>query len=558
MTSHFSLGSLRRYPQRRAAERALRSLYDWAVRHREGLWIVAVLTATALAHAVNMFEFPYYENDEGTYVAQGWAVLTGRLAPYTYWYDHAPVGWFQITAWDLLTGGFHTFGNSVESGRMLMLLFHIGSTFFLYRIARTLSGSAVAAALACLLFGLSAYGMYFHRRVLLDNITTFWMLLSVLLLLGRPLKLRGVWLSGLALGIAILSKEVTVFVVPVMAALVWMRTSGSSRWFAIIGWIALVGSLFSLWVLMATLQGELFPTGTLLGGTADHVSLLETLKFQASRGKDGGLLDLSSGFWHRAAAWFRDEPFLVLVGTVCALLSVLRIRQRPLAGMMGLLTLSLWGFLARGGEVIAFYLVPLLPLLALNVVLEGTTLARAASAWLRRRDGLGTALGYAVPALMAGVCALGPVGGYVLGGGTVIGTGTNPLVVWQSQPGVGQREAIAWVEANTPPDSRIIIDMYMWLDLHDTHDLAHYYWKVDQDPAIRNGVLGNDWHNVDYVVMTDQMSYDAEVATNSLVKEALANSTGVALFNTGWRVEVRKVDHAADRTAQSAGIAAGL
>jgi len=98
----------------------------------------------------------------------------------------------------------------------------------------------------------------------------------------------------------------------------------------------------------------------------------------------------------------------------------------------------------------------------------------------------------------------------------------------------------------------------MWLDLHDTHDLAHYYWKVDQDPAIRNGVLGNDWHNVDYVVMTDQMSYDAEVATNSLVKEALANSTGVALFNTGWRVEVRKVDHAADRTAQSAGIAAGL
>ena len=30
-------------------------------------------------------------------------------------------------------------------------------------------------------------------------------------------------------------------------------------------------------------------------------------------------------------------------------------------------SLSLWAFLGRGGEVIGFYLVPLIPLLALNV-----------------------------------------------------------------------------------------------------------------------------------------------------------------------------------------------
>ena len=131
----------------------------------------------------------------------------------------------------------------------------------LYCVARRISGSVTVAVLASLLFALSPYGIYFHRRVLLDNITTFWMLLSILLLVSRSLSLRRVWLSAVALGISILSKEVTIFLVPVLAYLVFYRADRSHRWFATIGWVALVSSIVSLYVLMAILKGELFPTG---------------------------------------------------------------------------------------------------------------------------------------------------------------------------------------------------------------------------------------------------------------------------------------------------------
>jgi len=51
------------------------------------------------AHAINLFHFPYYEADEGTYMSQAWALVTkGSLAPYTYTYDHAPGGGILIAA----------------------------------------------------------------------------------------------------------------------------------------------------------------------------------------------------------------------------------------------------------------------------------------------------------------------------------------------------------------------------------------------------------------------------------------------------------------------------
>src|SRR6266487_5597724 len=347
-TEAIALAPSRRFSLKLAAK----ALYLWLVRHREWLLIAAILLAAALLHGINMFHFPYYEDDEGTYMSQAWAIVKeGQLAPYTYWYDYAPAGWIQIALWTILTGGFHTFGSVIESGRVLMLLMQLGSTFMVYRIGKSLSNSVLVATLAALLFALSPYGIYFHRRVLLDNITTFWMLLSILLLVSKRLSLNRVWLSATALGISILSKELTVFLVPALAFLVAVRTDRSHRWFATIGWITLVSAIVSFYVLMATLKGELFPTGTLLGGIAPHVSLLGTLHEQAARGKDGGLLDLHSGFWYLARVWAQDDPLLVVVGSFCAIVSVLAMKKQRLVGMMGAATLSLWAFLGRGGEI---------------------------------------------------------------------------------------------------------------------------------------------------------------------------------------------------------------
>jgi hypothetical protein len=98
---------------------------------KEIIIVLLLLLISGLSHSINMFGFPYYENDEGNYMAQAWSILHhGELAPYTYWYDHAPFGWILIAFWVKLTGGFFTFGPSVNSGRVLMLLLHLATTFF--------------------------------------------------------------------------------------------------------------------------------------------------------------------------------------------------------------------------------------------------------------------------------------------------------------------------------------------------------------------------------------------------------------------------------------------
>lgn len=506
----------------------------------EVLLILAVLLVAALAHGFNMFHFPYYEDDEGTYMSQAWAVVhEGQLAYYTYWYDHAPLGWIQIAAWTMITGGVHAFGPAIDSGRVLMLLMQLGSTFMLYCIARRISCSVTMAVLASLLFALSPYGIYFHRRVLLDNITTFWMLLSILLLVSQRLSLRRVWLSALALGISILSKEPTIFLVPVLAYLVFYRADRSHRWFATIGWIALVSSIVSLYVLMAILKGELFPTGTLLGGTAPHVSLLGTLQFQASRGKDGGLLDLHSGFWQLVKVWARDDPILVVGGGLCAIFSVFIVKTQRLMGIMGLATLSLYAFLGRGGEIIGFYLVPLLPLLALNV---GLALGFAVKGLRSSLVGLpGITMARMVELVMVGLCVLSLFAAYT---SPDLGFDRNAFILWNGSQADAQNQATQWIEQNLPRSSRMIIDESMWTDLYDHgYTSAHYYWKVQEDPAIRDKVFHDNWRTVDYVVTTTQMLTDAQRQNMTLVEEAIAHSTPVARFDTGgWPVEIREVD----------------
>src|SRR5215211_273538 len=164
-----------------------RALARWLATHAELLWLIALLLVVTLVHGRNMLNFPYFHDDEGSYVGQAWAVLTrGELAHYTYFYDHSPFGWFQIAGWMALTDTLGRSGSAIETGRVFMLVVQVASTLVLYRTARSLSGSVAAASVAALLFALSAYGVYWHRRVMLDNIMTFWMLVSLMLLtVGR-------------------------------------------------------------------------------------------------------------------------------------------------------------------------------------------------------------------------------------------------------------------------------------------------------------------------------------------------------------------------------------
>src|SRR5262249_27642231 len=119
--------------------------------------LVASLLMGAVTHAYNLFNYPLYITDEGIYIQQAWSVLReARLSPYTYFYDHAPAGWLAIAGWvALLPPQFQTFGNAIDTGRALMVIIHVVSTFLLYRVTLRLSDSALGAVLAAFFFNVS-------------------------------------------------------------------------------------------------------------------------------------------------------------------------------------------------------------------------------------------------------------------------------------------------------------------------------------------------------------------------------------------------------------------
>jgi hypothetical protein len=535
--------------------------WQWLVKHREALWIGVILLVAGLMHGINMFGLPYFENDEGVYMSQAWSVLSqGQLAPYTYWYDHAPFGWIQIAGWNAITGGIASFGFSVYSGRILMLLFQLGSTFMLYKIARRVSGSAFVGGFAALAFATSAWGIYYHRRVLLDNVTTFWMLASILLLLAPRLSLRRVWLSAVALAFSILSKELTVFLAPAVAYLVLYRSHRGQRGFAVATWCAILLSVVSLYVLMAILKGELFPPGTLwFENSHPHTSLLGGLEYQGSRSRDGGIMNMKSGFWVAMSGWSLSDPFLLIGGLAGSVVSILRLRWNRLVGIMGLLTLSLFAFLARGGEVLTFYLIPLLPLFALNIGLTVGFLIGV----VKRVAGLTFPhigkFNFRIEVLASSALTIAAVPLVVAGYHTKqLSFASDPAQLWTSSQSRAQILALQWVRANISENKCVITDNYLWVDLAAGLDngpkytCVHWYRKVDADPAISGPVFHNRWQTADYIIATPPLVEDASHTWEhmTIVEAAVKNSVLIKHFDTGgWPVNILRVNNGTNVTA---------
>ncbi len=284
------------------------------------------------------------------------------------------------------------------------------------------------------------------------------------------------------------------------------------------------------------------------------MSLLSTLQFEASREKDGGFFDLHSHFWLLAEIWAQDTPILVIVGSLCAIVSVLIIKTQRLVGVIGVASLSLWVFLGRGGQIIGFYLVPLLPLLALNVGLVlGFIFDRLKSL---QTNLIGRSVARTIKIFLIGACLVGTLLGYT---SSNLGFKSNSFLLWNGMQANAQQQAVNWVEAHLPSNSRIIIDQYMWTDLHNSYPhiyaFAHYYWKVQDDPAVRETLFHNDWRNVDYVVTTPQLLLDAGRNQMTLVEQAIAHSTVMAHFDTGgWPIDVRKVNKEEGQSLQGQSI----
>ncbi len=495
--------------------------------HRASRWSIPIwletimvfvgLAASFATHAINMFNYPRYELDEGTYMSNAWAILNGMIAPYPYGYGHPPLAWIQIAGWVQLTGGFFTFGNALNSGRVLMLLFAVGCSLLVYLIARQISNSRSAGLLAMVLFSLSPLSLTYQRQVFLDNVGTFWLLLSLYLIIASKSRLSYIVSAALSFGIALLSKEIFLLFMPVLIYAVWLHSSRYQRKFTVIAFTYIVVACGLGFVLMAVLKGELFPySWHLPWDNHPHLSMLDTFFQQAQRGQEQGKF---SDSWYE---WMHTDPLLMEVGLSAVAFNLLvglwknkhllfllppfrffkrwRVRgavpvwDRHL--LLSLLAISFWLLLVRGGVVLAFYIIPMIPLLALNI-----TAAINLIVTLIVRLKLVCAL-----LIFAMIGVLVP---YDL---------QHAQFAFTLHPASAQREAMAWVRNHVPSTAMIVINSYLYMDLREpggqgvgggaAYPHAEVYWNVAYDPELYNLLLQGNWDRIDYIVADSEMLHD--------------------------------------------------
>ncbi len=520
--------------------------------YRVLLW--ASVAMGALTHGYHLFVYPLYITDEGIYMEQAWSVIReGRLSPYTYFYDHAPAGWLLIAGWvSLLPHQFETFGNAINTGRVLMLLAHIASTYLLFQTTARFSKSTTAAVIATFLFNVSPLAVFYQRQVLLDNLMVFWVLLSLYLATSYKHQVLMPLFAGLALGIAVLTKENAIFFIPSLAYLLYhdVRPRRSFR-FGIGFWCFMLAGFVSLYVLYASLKNELLPTNfnfNLNNPPADHVSLLYEIWYQLHR-NEGSIFDTHSLVWQFSlGTWLPKDTFILAAGSIATAVNLYlgfrgRARDPGTLVAAGLATGYAF-YLLRGSVMLVFYVVPLLPFFAMNIGMLGSRLLDqfVGSNQFSLRS---VAAQSAIIVTFFAVLVL-PFGGYFL-----VHDSTGKVVphdLYKLPQTFMETEQLAFVRSHIPPDSRVVMDDDLWVDLHDVkpyYPYAHSHWKASADPAVRDKLFHQDWQNIDYIVMSNQMRLAMEQngPGEGYILEALSHGKLIWSLQRGdVRLEVYQIE----------------
>ncbi len=471
------------------------------------LFLIALLIA-AVFHGYNMFSFPYFESDEGTYISQAWAIVEfGALSPYTYWYDHPPGGWIFIALWTLLfSDGFFAFGSSIETGRVFMLFLHVISAAFIFEIVRYFTGRALPAFAASFLFSISPLAIYFQRRVLIDNIMIFWFLAAIAILCFsyKNVRLRHYIFSGIFFGFAVLTKMTAVFFGPAILFFLWMHRSPVPQYFRVTIWMMVSGMIVSLFFLFAILSNEFFaPTDPENG----HVSFLGAVQFQA--GRDGGrFLSADSAFVSAVQDWFDKDPFFTVIAFIILASGFLTI---PFFRNVRFFLLSMvpYGlFLVSGSVNFNFYILPLIPI----VVMAWTIYLHNLFSFLSRRA-----------YIFFFVLVIFATGYYYWHYGE-----RDHFVRDETR---NQKDGVVWIKQNLPNDAAILIDNLAYVDLHDpryinekTFPNADWYYKISRDPEVGVEKYNLDWRNFDYVNLTHEMLKQIKAGSDPIIRTTFDNA----------------------------------
>ncbi|MGW2054578.1 ArnT family glycosyltransferase [Streptomyces sp. NPDC001840] len=495
----------------------------------------ALLLAILVVQGWNIQHYPTLSDDEGTYLAQAWAVQEGKgLAHYTYWYDHPPLGWMQIAFLTWLPSLFVPEAMTVAPMRFAMLLVSAASAVFLYVLARRLWLPRWAAGLAMVLFGLSPLSVVLQREIFLDNIAVMWLLLAFCLAASPHRDLWHHFAAGIAAAVGVLTKETMLVVLPALLVTMWRFSHRDTRKFALTGAITACALIGLSYPLFALLKGELLPGG-------GHVSLWDGITYQMSRPGSGFILDPGSGSYGVLQSWLYYDRVLPLGGLAGAVLLIMTLRwsvtARALAGPALAVVILTAVAMRPSGYLPAMYVIQGLPYLAL--VLAGGA-ASVTHAVLRRRRAAResrklTAVRWTALAALAVTAAVYVAPRWYDGNRTALTSDAN----------APYRAAASWMAERVPDPSRtrVLVDDALWLDLvHAGYEPglgAIWFYKADLDPAVTRTMPGG-WRDLDYVVASPTVRRDARDLPN--VRAALDHSDPVAVFGEGEdRIEIRQI-----------------
>ncbi len=464
---------------------------------------------SALIRAINLSGYPEFLGDEGIYASQAWWLVNfGQFSPYTYWYDHSPFGWLQIGFWQKLTGGPFTFGFSVNSGRIFMTIIAGISTFLFFKIASKITKNKILAVFSSLIFIFSPLAIGYQKQLLLDNLTVLYFLASLYLLLIAQKRLAFFLLSGLTLGLAFLSKETALFLIPGLFFLVYKKSSGPTRPFLILTWLVSLGFVILLFPLLAYLKLELLPASW-LPGQRQHVSLLEAIIFQGER-EGGTLFSPESDIRKSITAWLSTDKILPILGLWANFILLLNLKN-PLSASFFIMNLFFAWYLLRGGIVLGFYLVPQIALWCLSLALSLKLVVYKTKNIFSKKKAIALA-GTTILLLIA----------------------QNPQI-YLINKNKKHLNSLDFLRKNVDPEAVLVTDPLFYLDLkadpkQPVFSRVEWFSKVEKDPQIREGKLENQWQKIDYLLTTPGIVGEIERNHYQFIKQALDKAQVIKVF----------------------------
>ncbi len=547
--------------------------------------ILALIGAIFQAHG-STAQPPPINDDEGTYVAQAWAVLTGlgphhTPAQYTYWYDHPPFGWIQVAVYAWITGMFaHGHILTTLLARRMMTYYFFVDELTLYYILRRLGANTMLRFVGVALFVLTPLSLFYLRQVFLDTIATPWLLLSIAAMVSKRSWLGRAVMSGGFLGIAVLSKETLALFLPAAIVYIWLNADGRVRRYALVLFFGASGIVVAFYFLFAILRGELLPG-------PNHTSLIGAIEWQlVQRGGGGNVLIPGTLNNSTVETWFGlARPFIY--ATVVS--SVLCLTRRSTA-FIGVSILIGTAMLFRSsGYLPAMFITAYIAQGVLSIVLSSqilidliTSLTTKITSRVKDDHAVIIDIRQEEPVLLnssdIGVSLydrrtlqwqrwlsivltvlLSTTGAYLLyptykTNDTTLFSNAKSTNFWLP---LGQAER--WIGSHISRKSVLLTDDYVWTDFVDegfapTHVV--WVWKYGSDPEVVNR-YPNPLRDITYIISTENLRSDlilpyrtwntkdeSIVRTNVLHRDyyVFEHSKVIKRFGSGYfRISIREV-----------------